>query len=150
MEIRASRLSDVPALLALEKASFTTDRLSARQMGFHIFNPRAEMLVATDKKGALLGYILILFRKGAAARVYSVAVAKAARGRGLGEKLMRRACGAARKRGAPKVTLQVRVRNKPAISLYEKLGFKIVKRLPKYYEDGEDGFMMALQLQRSR
>jgi len=48
--------------------------------------------------------------------------------------------------GAEEAFLEVRVSNNPAIKLYEKLGYKIVKRIDNYYLDGEDAFVMAREL----
>lgn len=48
--------------------------------------------------------------------------------------------------GVEEVFLEVRVSNEPAIKLYEKLGFTVVKKLPQYYLDGEDAFLMAKTL----
>jgi len=48
--------------------------------------------------------------------------------------------------GAAEVYLEVRVSNTPAISLYEKLGYRVVGRIPKYYSDGEDAYLMACPL----
>jgi len=47
---------------------------------------------------------------------------------------------------AKEVYLEVRVSNTPAIRLYEKLGFKIVKVLEGYYSDGENAYLMAREL----
>lgn len=62
------------------------------------------------------------------------------RRRGLGERLMR-ACEA--RFELPRFRLQVRKSNTPAIRLYQKLGYTIVDRLPRYYDDGEDGYLMG-------
>jgi len=48
--------------------------------------------------------------------------------------------------GAEEAFLEVRVSNNPAIKLYEKLGYKIVRRIDNYYLDGEDAFVMAREL----
>jgi len=44
--------------------------------------------------------------------------------------------------------LEVREGNIPAISLYEKMGFKIVGMREKYYSDGENAILMDLELIR--
>lgn len=62
------------------------------------------------------------------------------RGRGLGERLLRQALEAVGKR----VELEVSERNEPAKRLYAKLGFKIVGRRPKFYNDGSDALLMDL------
>ncbi|MGQ9491532.1 MAG: ribosomal protein S18-alanine N-acetyltransferase [Anaerolineae bacterium] len=65
------------------------------------------------------------------------------RGCGLGQRLMLALLEAAAQRRASTATLEVRVSNLPARTLYEKLGFKIVGRRPHYYRDGEDGLIMT-------
>lgn len=40
------------------------------------------------------------------------------------------------------VSLEVAVENVPAIKLYEKLNFKKVRRIKKFYSNGEDAFSM--------
>ena len=57
-----------------------------------------------------------------------------------------KAMEAMKKRGCEEAFLEVRVSNHPAISLYRKLGFKEVKRIPFYYRDGEEALVMAKPL----
>lgn len=54
-----------------------------------------------------------------------VGVLASFRGHGIGEALMRAAIEKARARGLTRIELTVRERNKPAIALYEKLGFQV-------------------------
>ena len=42
--------------------------------------------------------------------------------------------------------LEVRCSNTEAVRLYEKLGFAIKQQLNVYYRDGEDAFLMAIEL----
>ena len=42
--------------------------------------------------------------------------------------------------------LEVRCSNNDAVRLYEKLGFVIKQQLNAYYRDGEDAFLMAIEL----
>jgi ribosomal-protein-alanine N-acetyltransferase len=39
--------------------------------------------------------------------------------------------------------LVVRVNNRPALAFYEKHGFQLKRRVPRYYEDGGDGIAMV-------
>lgn len=83
-------------------------------------------------------------RKG---HVISLAVLPEYRRLGIGEKLMVHALDALKTRySANEVYLEVRVSNMPAIKLYEKLGFKIIRVVPMYYSDGEDAYIMARKL----
>ena len=44
-----------------------------------------------------------------------------------------------------KVSLCVRETNQPAIQLYQRLGYKIIKTRARYYDDGEDALVMEKQ-----
>ena len=74
------------------------------------------------------------------ARLYSIATAPAARGRGLGATLLAAAEDAARARNCRALRLEVRVDNTAAIALYERAGYRRIGRYREYYEDGEDAW----------
>jgi ribosomal protein S18 acetylase RimI-like enzyme len=61
--------------------------------------------------------------------IAGVGVAVPHRGSGIGEALMRSVLDEARSRGLREVWLEVLTPNEPAIRLYEKLGFEIVREL---------------------
>jgi ribosomal-protein-alanine N-acetyltransferase len=83
-------------------------------------------------------------RKG---HIVSVGVLPEARRLGIATVMMLRAMKAMKVYyGAAEVYLEVRVSNTPAISLYQKLGYRAVGRIPKYYSDGEDAYLMACPL----
>ncbi|MEM1764016.1 MAG: GNAT family N-acetyltransferase, partial [Candidatus Jordarchaeales archaeon] len=66
--------------------------------------------------------------------------------RGIGRMLLERGLQAMRKYGAEEAVLEVRVSNEPAISLYKKIGFVVVKTIKGYYHDGEDAYLMCKKL----
>lgn len=79
--------------------------------------------------------------------VVSIAVLPDYRHRGIATALMVDAMNTMKEKyKASEVYLEVRVSNEPAIKLYEKLGFRKVKVLRKYYMDGEDAYLMAKEL----
>jgi [ribosomal protein S18]-alanine N-acetyltransferase len=138
--IRRATPADLPALLALERTAFTTDHLSARQYRLHLDSPTGLVLAAVDGSG-LLGKALVFFRRNSAvARLYSIAVAHGARGRGIGEALLAQAERAARRRGATHMRLEVRQDNAAAMRLYERRGYTRFAERPGYYEDGGDAW----------
>lgn len=140
LAIRHATPADLESLVAMEQASFSGDRLSRRQLGYHLGNPKAAFLLGT-LEGEIAGYGLLLFRSGSRlARLYSLAVAASARGRGLGYALLAEAEIAARRRGCKHLQLEVRVDNAAAIALYERTGYRRVASLDGYYEDGAGGW----------
>jgi ribosomal-protein-alanine acetyltransferase len=140
--IRSARASDIDALLRVETACFETDRLSRRSFTYFLSRARAELFVAEDK-GGLLGYGLVLFHRGTAlARLYSLAVAPHAQGRGIARLLLEHAEETARAHDTVAIRLEVRADNERAIHLYTRQGYKPFKTLHHYYEDDGDAWRM--------
>ncbi len=96
-----------------------------------------------EKLVAYLGYWKIFDQ----AHITNVAVLDDFRGLGIAKKLLKNAFDDARKIGVNSVTLECRVSNKAAISLYDSFGFVSSGIRPKYYMDnGEDALIMWLEL----
>lgn len=75
--------------------------------------------------------------------ITNVAVAPEHRGQGYSKTLITDMIRYAKEKGFQHMTLEVRVSNAVAISLYEKFGFEGVGVRPKYYVDtGEDALVM--------
>jgi ribosomal-protein-alanine acetyltransferase len=139
LAIRSARAADLPRLVEIENGVFAGDRLSRRALARHLRSPTAALLVAAAPPDRVVAYALLLFRATARrARLYSLAVDPDARGQGLARTLVAAAEAEARRRGAAALTLEVRVDNRPAISLYEALGYRGSGRRSDYYEDGAD------------
>lgn len=138
--IRRAVVSDLEALLALERRCFTGDLLSRRAMRYHLRNPFADILL-DEEDGVVRGYVL-LFRHARArlARLYSLAVAPESRGKGLAEALVRAAEKGSGKRGC---RLEIRQDNLPARTLYERLGYIHAGERPGFYEDGATALLMT-------
>ncbi len=144
--MRDAELRDLPELTAIEDAAFTTDRISRRSFRDFIVSPRAILRVA-EIGGKIAGYHLVLSRHGtAAARLYSLAVARGYKRRGLGAALLADAEAAAYAADRAVLRLEVGSGNKAAKALYRTAGYREVARLPHYYEDGEDAVRMERRL----
>ena len=78
------------------------------------------------------------------AHVSTLAVAPDHRRKGIAELLLLRMIRLALGRGVTVVTLEVRVSNTPAQRLYDKYGFTVQGRRPRYYSDNaEDALIMT-------
>lgn len=149
MTIRDAQPDDIDALTALEKQCFTTDRLSARRFRHYIASPQAELVVACSANG-ITGYALLLLRRGTLlTRLYSIAVAPAARGTGTAGYLIAELEERALKRGKPFMRLEVAQNNSHAIALYQKIGFHPFGIYPDYYADHTDAVRMQKRLHHS-
>lgn len=141
VDLRHAHPADLDALVALELRAFSGDRMSRAQYRRHLASPRAAVFVAVTPDDGLLGSALVFFRAGSTlARLYSIATAPAARGRGIGASLLAAAEDAARARGCRAVRLEVRVDNAAAMALYERAGYRRIGHHAGYYEDGADAW----------
>jgi [ribosomal protein S18]-alanine N-acetyltransferase len=93
----------------------------------------------------IVGFIFVMTSQGTG-HVTTVGVAPEHRRRGLAQKMLRHIEEALRKREIATVSLEVRVSNIVAQSLYRGLGYTIVQRLNNYYNNGEDAFLMVKSL----
>jgi len=146
LEIRRARREDIDALLALEESVFATDRLTRRSLRQFLASPSAILIVATlDREVA--GYALVLFRSGSkGSRLYGIAVARNAAGRGIGRTLLSTAEQQSRERGCEAMSLEVGVQNQRAMDLYTRNGYRPIRKMPGYYSDGSDALRLGKTL----
>ncbi|MES2885987.1 MAG: GNAT family N-acetyltransferase [Pseudomonadota bacterium] len=143
--IRAATRADIDGMLALEQL-FPSDRLSRPALRRLLRVPSARVWVAVEGQ-TVVGDVIMLLRSGADfGRVYSVVVAPAARGQGLGDRLIAAAERAARATGRSRLRLEVRTENAAAQALYARRGYRQVAALLAYYEDGADGLRLEKSL----
>lgn len=140
--IRRAARADLDALLALEEATFDSDRISRAQWRRHLDSPSATVLVGGA--GRVDAAAVVFYRRGShRARLYSLAVGAHARGTGLGGALLAAVEADARARGCVAMHLEVRTDNAPAIALYERRGYLRAERARGFYEDGTDAWRYA-------
>lgn len=142
IQIRPVTLTDLPALLDLETASFDSDRLSRRRLRHWILATNREFM-AVERNGELVAYGLVLFHGSThLARLYSIAVADKARGLGIGRSLLRALETASAARDRYFMRLEVAKDNAAAISLYESEGYGAFDEIEDYYEDHRTALRM--------
>ena len=81
--------------------------------------------------------------------VFKIAVSRCHRRKGVAIELLSDTFNFYEKMGALSVILEVRTTNAPAIELYKKLGFEIIRTCKNYYGRGRgDAYVMGLALDR--
>ena len=161
IDIRAAAPAELQALLEIERRSFRTDRISARSFVRLLRRPatcavlvarlarQVDARAACQVAGYVAGYAIVLFRSGSGvARLYSIAVDPAFKGAGIGGRLLRAAERAAAARRCDILRLEVHVKNRQAIALYRKTGYREFARRAAYYEDGGDAIRFEKRLGR--
>ena len=92
--------------------------------------------------GAILGFagMWLMFDE---AHITTIGVSRAMRGRGIGELMLVHLIDQAQEMGAKRLTLEVRVSNTVAQTLYRKYSFREEGVRKRYYsDDGEDALIM--------
>lgn len=136
VHVRRATINDLDDVVALENASFASDRVSARQWRHHLESLSAEVLLAIRDRRVVGAAMLLFHRRHRVARLYSIAVDANERGRRLGERLLRAAELAAARRESRVLRLEVRADNASAQRLYERNGYRLIGEWLGYYEDG--------------
>jgi len=142
--IRFMRLKDVDAVAAIEEATFARP-WSAESFRQELTRNAVARYLVAEEDGRILGYAgawVILDES----HITNIAVREDARGRGLGKRLTAELLQILSNLGAGYATLEVRVSNTRAQSLYRSLGFVSVGKRKRYYEDnGEDAYLMVCE-----
>jgi len=115
-----------------------------------------EALVVAEISGKIVGYIMCKMEHGFSnfkklgfvkkGHVVSIAVINEHRSKGFGSALVNESITGVKIRQCSELYLEVRCSNNDAVRLYEKLGFSIAQKLKSYYRDGEDAYVMAIDL----
>ena len=143
MIIRTMQKGDVAAVAALEAQIFPMPWSAA---GFADTLPRDDIIfLVAYEQDELLGYVGIycMLDEG---EITNVAVAPAARRRGIARALLTELKQQLACRNVTQIVLEVRVSNEPAIRLYEQMGFSVLGVRKNFYEKPtEDAYIMACQ-----
>jgi ribosomal-protein-alanine N-acetyltransferase len=144
IELRQLGLADLRAIEEIERRSYPTP-WSRSMFAGELAKPSSICLGAFEAEGedgALCGY-LIVSRYVDAWHVMNVAVDPDQRGRGIATMLIERLFELTEDDVRRGYTLEVRVSNATAISLYERLGFEARGIRRGYYTDNrEDALIM--------
>ncbi|MBS1268224.1 MAG: N-alpha-acetyltransferase [Nitrosopumilus sp.] len=121
-------------LLAELPEAFIVAEIAGKHVGYIMC--KTEFGFSNFKK---LGFV----KKG---HVVSIAVLDDYRKKGIGNALVEESVNGVKLRKCDEFYLEVRCSNNDAVRLYEKLGFIIKQQLNAYYRDGEDAYLMAIEL----
>ncbi|MBT2658483.1 ribosomal protein S18-alanine N-acetyltransferase [Bacillus sp. ISL-18] len=142
---RFMREEDIDQVLEVEHASFTTPW--SREAFFNeIHNNKFAVYIVLEENEKIVGYCgtWVVIDE---AHVTNIAIRPEYRGKKLGEALLSKLISTTREMGARSMTLEVRVTNHVAQSLYRKFGFQNGGIRKNYYSDNqEDALIMWVNL----
>jgi [ribosomal protein S18]-alanine N-acetyltransferase len=137
---------DLEAVWAIEQASFSHPWTRAMFQEELAKKPATLYVLTGGPEKEVWGYCCFWALSGEL-QLVNIAVRPDLRGQGLGRRLLHHLLREAQIREAEKIFLEVRPSNRAAIGLYERLGFKVLYRRPRYYApEGEDALVMVLAM----
>lgn len=147
--MRVATAADLDAVLALEQACYPPRQAYGREEYRYALRVAKAVNLLHEEDGRVVGFVgAFHHRTWRTGHVYTVNVHPSQRGRGLGVRLMAACHDALAALGMERVVLEVNVDNQAAIALYEKCGYRLVRRLPDYYTtyDDNDAFLYERDL----
>ena len=144
VDIAAMRVEDIPAVHAVELASFPVP-WPAYAFRQELETNRLARYLDARVDGEVVGYggLWLMVDE---AHVTTFAVLPEHRRGGIGSQLLLALVELAVELSASVATLEVRISNAPARRLYERFGFRPVGVRPHYYSDnGEDALIMTTE-----
>ncbi len=140
--LRPLTLADLPALYALDQRCFPPgiaysqreirDAVRLAPFGFHL----------ACLEGATLAAFILTLRRADRGHVITLDVAPEFRRRGIGQALLLAAESHYREAGAGGMRLEAAVDNQAALAFYARLGYRVVRTLPRYYSARLDGLLL--------
>lgn len=143
---RKMTVADIRAVADIERESFATpwtEEIFEHELSGNAYSH----YIVAELDGEIVGHcgMWIVLDE---CHITNVAVRSKVRGKGYGEDLMRQAMELCRLNEVKTMTLEVRVSNEPARTLYRKLGFQEGGIRKNYYtDDHEDGLVMWVEFE---
>jgi len=147
IELRRTLPGDLPRIARIEAASFS-DPWPEDSLLSELRSDRMRRPLSALRDGVVVGYIMS-WKVADEWHVINLAVATEERRSGVGTRLLEASLASAVAEGCRTATLEVRIGNVPALAFYERHGFQVIERRPRYYRDtGEDALVLIRRLDR--
>jgi len=146
--IRAAKDIDVDNMYRLEQMCFDIEAFSTHQLQY-LINTKTAISYVAEYNGDFAGFIIGLTNRnrfGKYGRVYTLDVDNRFRRLGIGTVLIEALLQDLRQAKCSRCFLEVKLDNRRAIPLYEKLGFEKCRMVPDYYSPGIHALKMKKQL----
>jgi len=144
--IRRVERADLLEVMRIERASFSDPW---EYNAFERFVDEPAFLVA-ERESVVIGFVIADVTPNHGrdiGHIKDLAVRPDDRGGGIGRALLRSVLARLRSVGVAVVRLEVRESNEAARSLYAAEGFEPIRRVFRYYRDGEDALVLIVDLE---
>lgn len=146
-EIKPLMLEHLPEVLRLNIRCFRNgDNYTKHTFNYLLNEPRTLSYRLVTPLDELVAFAFVMVNENNAAHLTTIGVAPEHRRRGLASRMLEHIEAALKAREVATVMLEVRVGNAEAQQLYRRAGYMVVQRIAKYYNNGEDCFLMIKAL----
>ena len=142
-KIRPVTQNDVNRIYEIEVSCFPVDPYPPSLLVQLLRDRSSVSLVIELEK--IIGYAIAIIRPGKKGHIVSIAIDPNYRNQKFGNQLLTQLISELKKKTLSKIELEVRVSNTIAQKMYEKFNFKIKETKEKYYDDGEDAYLMVYE-----
>lgn len=131
---------DLAQIIEIENASFAAEAYQIEDFQW-AYRKCSELSMVAEIAGRIVGYVMTCPLR-TRAHVYSLAVAPAYRGMGIGKALFSYTEYRLSERGIGKIELEVKKTNRAGRSFWRQMGFIDVGMIPDFYDDGAEAILM--------
>ena len=146
-EIRPLTLDHLPDVLRLNLRCFRNgDNYTKHTFEYLLTEPRTLSYRVVTPLDELVGFAFVMVNENNAAHLTTIGVAPEHRRRKIAIRLLDHIEKSLKDRQIGTIMLEVRVSNATAQDLYRRSAYTVVQRIGKYYNNGEDCFLMMKSL----
>jgi [ribosomal protein S18]-alanine N-acetyltransferase len=146
-EIRPLTIDQLSEVLRLNIRCFRNgDNYTRHTFEYLLNEPRTLSYRVVTPADEIVGFAFVMIKENNSAHLTTIGVSPEHRRRGIAARLMGHIECALRARDISTVMLEVRVGNTTAQDLYKRLDYIVVQRIGRYYNNGEDCFLMVKSL----
>ena len=146
-EIRPLTLDQLAEVLRLNIRCFRDgDNYTKHTFEYLLNEPRTLSYRMVTPRDETVGFAFVMVNENNAAHLTTIGVAPEHRGRKIAKRLLAQIETALKNREVGTIMLEVRIGNESAQNLYRRAGYTVVQRISKYYNNGEDCFLMMKSL----
>ncbi len=145
--IKPLTMSQLPEVLRLNIRCFRNgDNYTKHTFNYLLTESNTLSYRIVTDTGDMAAFAFVMLNERHSAHLTTVGVAPEHRRRGLATRLLDHIETALRAKEVATIMLEVRVGNLEAQLLYRQLGYFVVQRISRYYNNGEDCFLMMKAL----
>ena len=148
MRINTVSIKDLDEIFRLESNTFKKDAFFKNSiLNLIINNTFFFKLINDDNSNEIVGFIIVIQDQEYSVNLINLLISKQYQNKGYGSHLLKYTLNKIKEMNNIEViVLNVNSKNKVAIRLYQKFGFRIVQQIENYYRQKKSAYLMILKI----